>query len=45
MPQIGKQIKSFCNQSNVKIIDSPIHDHRAIAAKHAMELRRKINLI
>ena len=28
--QIGQQIKTFCNQNNIHLIEAPIHDHRAI---------------
>ena len=28
--QIGHQIKAFCSQSNIQLIQAPIHDHRAI---------------
>ena len=28
--QIGRQIKAFCNQNNIQLIEGPIHDHRAI---------------
>ena len=28
--QSGNQIKTFCNQNNIQLIEAPIHDHRAI---------------
>ena len=28
--QSGQQIKAFCNQNNIQLIEAPIHDHRAI---------------
>ena len=28
--QTGQQIKAFCNQNNIQLIEAPIHDHRAI---------------
>ena len=28
--QTGHQIKAFCNQNNIKLIEAPINDHRAI---------------
>ena len=28
--QISQQIKAFCNQNNIQLIEAPIHDHRAI---------------
>ena len=28
--QTGHQIKAFCSQSNIQLIEAPIHDHRAI---------------
>ena len=28
--QTGHQIKTFCNQNNIQLIEAPIHDHRAI---------------
>ena len=28
--QTGHQIKAFCSQNNIKLIESPIHDRRAI---------------
>ena len=27
--QTGQQIKAFCNQNNIQLIESPLHDHRA----------------
>ena len=28
--QTGQQIKAFCSQNNIQLIEAPIHDHRAI---------------
>ena len=28
--QNGQQIKLFCNQNNIQLLEAPIHDHRAI---------------
>ena len=28
--QTGQQIKTFCSQNNIQLIEAPIHDHRAI---------------
>ena len=28
--QTGEQIKAFCSQNNIQLIEAPIHDHRAI---------------
>ena len=28
--QTGQQIKAFCNQNNIQIIEVPIHGHRAV---------------
>ena len=28
--QSGQQIKAFCNQKNIQLIEARIHDHRAI---------------
>ena len=28
--QTGQQIKTFCSQKNIQLIEAPIHDHRAI---------------
>ena len=28
--QTGQQIKTFCSQNNIQVIEAPIHDHRAI---------------
>ena len=28
--QTAEQIKAFCNQNNIQLIEAPIHDHRAI---------------
>ena len=28
--QTGQQIKAFCNQNNIQLIEAPIHFHRAI---------------
>ena len=28
--QTGQQIKAFCSQNNIHLIEAPIHDHRAI---------------
>ena len=28
--QTGHQIKAFCSQNNIQLIEAPIHDHRAI---------------
>ena len=28
--QTGNQIKAFCSQNNIQLIEAPIHDHRAI---------------
>ena len=28
--QTGQQIKAFCSQNNIQLIEVPIHDHRAI---------------
>ena len=28
--QTGQQVKTFCSQNNIQLIEAPIHDHRAI---------------
>ena len=28
--QTGWQIKAFCNQNNIQLIEAPIHDHKEI---------------
>ena len=28
--QTGQQIKAFCSQNNIQLLEAPIHDHRAI---------------
>ena len=28
--QTGQQVKAFCNQINIQLIEAPIHDHRTI---------------
>ena len=28
--QTGQQVKNFCSQNNIQLIEAPIHDHRAI---------------
>ena len=29
--QTGQQIKAFCSQNNIQLIEAPMHDHRAIS--------------
>ena len=28
--QTGQQVKTFCSQNNIQLVEAPIHDHRAI---------------
>ena len=28
--QTGQQVKTFCSQNNIQLIEAPIHDHKAI---------------